>query len=88
MVIAPLVGSSRRSCSNDSFLALLFILEARQIRLPIAIGRGPNQMSKLKIVRHSRASTTQDAYQRVVPESKQGAMRKLTSFVQASRKVQ
>jgi hypothetical protein len=40
------------------------------------------------IMRHSRASTTQDVYQQVVPESQQGAIRKLTAFVQASKVVQ
>jgi integrase len=40
------------------------------------------------IMRHSRASTTQDVYQQVVPESQQGAVRKLTAFVQASKVVQ
>jgi integrase len=39
------------------------------------------------IMRHSRASTTQDVYQQVVPEPQQGAVRKLTAFVQASKVV-
>jgi hypothetical protein len=34
------------------------------------------------ILRHSRASTTQDVYQQVVPESQRRAVRKLTSYVQ------
>jgi integrase len=40
------------------------------------------------IMRHSRASTTQDVYQQVAPESQRGAVRKLTAFVQASKVVQ
>jgi integrase len=40
------------------------------------------------IMRHSRASTTQDIYQQVVPESQRGAVRKLTAFVQTARTVQ
>jgi integrase len=39
------------------------------------------------IMRHSRASTTQDVYQQVVPESQRRAVRKLTAYVQASRTV-
>jgi integrase len=38
------------------------------------------------LMRHSRASTTQDVYQQVVPESQRKAVRKLTAFVQASAK--
>ena len=34
------------------------------------------------ILRHSRASTTQDIYQQVVPESQRRAVRKLTSYVE------
>jgi integrase len=34
------------------------------------------------ILRHSRASTTQDVYQQVVPESQGRAVRKLTSYVE------
>ena len=37
------------------------------------------------IMRHSRASTTQDMYQQVVPESQRKAVQKLTAFVQASK---
>jgi integrase len=40
------------------------------------------------IMRHSRASTTQDVYQQVVPESQLRAVRKLTAFVEAARTVQ
>ena len=40
------------------------------------------------IMRHSRASTTQDVYQQVVPESQRRAIRKLTAYVEASRIVQ
>ena len=36
------------------------------------------------LMRHSRASTTQDVYQQVVPEAQRKAVRKLTAFVQAS----
>ena len=36
------------------------------------------------LMRHSRASTTQDVYQQVVPESQRKAVRKLTAFVRAS----
>jgi integrase len=36
------------------------------------------------LMRHSRASTTQDIYQQVVPESQRKAVRKLTVFVEAS----
>ena len=36
------------------------------------------------LMRHSRASTTQDVYQQVVPESQRKAARKLTAFVRAS----
>ena len=40
------------------------------------------------IMRHSRASTTQDIYQQVVPESQRRAIRKLTAYAEASRTVQ
>ena len=36
------------------------------------------------IMRHSRASTTQDVYQQVVPEAQRKAVRKLTAFVRES----
>lgn len=36
------------------------------------------------LMRHSRASTTQDVYQQVVPESQRKAVRKLTAFVRQS----
>jgi integrase len=38
------------------------------------------------LMRHSRASTTQDVYQQVVPEAQRKAVRKLTAFVRASAK--
>jgi integrase len=38
------------------------------------------------LMRHSRASTTQDVYQQVVPESQRKAVRKLTAFVRAALK--
>lgn len=40
------------------------------------------------LMRHSRASTTQDIYQQVVPESQRKAVRRLTAFVEATRTVQ
>ena len=40
------------------------------------------------ILRHSRASTTQDIYQQIVAESQHRAVRKLTTFVQQGRSVQ
>lgn len=40
------------------------------------------------LMRHSRASTTQDLYQQVVPESQRKAVRKLTEFVLAKETVQ
>ena len=40
------------------------------------------------IMRHSRASTTQDVYQQLVPESQHKAIRKLTAYVEAGRMVQ
>jgi integrase len=40
------------------------------------------------IMRHSRASTTQDVYQQVVPESQRRAVRKLTAYVEASTALQ
>src|SRR5205823_316726 len=40
------------------------------------------------ILRHSRASTTQDVYQQVVPESQRKAVQKLTSYVGTCRTVQ
>jgi integrase len=39
------------------------------------------------LMRHSRASTTQDVYQQVVPESQRKAVKKLTEFVRSSRRV-
>ncbi len=36
------------------------------------------------LMRHSRASTTQDVYQQVVPEAQRKAVRKLTAYVKAS----
>ena len=36
------------------------------------------------LMRHSRASTTQDIYQQVVPESQRKAVRKLTAYVRTS----
>jgi integrase len=38
------------------------------------------------LMRHSRASTTQDIYQQVVPEAQRKAVRKLSAFVRASAK--
>jgi integrase len=38
------------------------------------------------LMRHSRASTTQDVYQQVVPEAQRKAVRKLTEFVKQSVK--
>jgi len=38
------------------------------------------------LMRHSRASTTQDVYQQVVPESQRKAVKKLTEFVRSSRR--
>jgi len=32
-------------------------------------------------MRHNRASTTQDVYQQLVPESQHSAIRKLTAYV-------
>ena len=40
------------------------------------------------IMRHSRASTTQDVYQQLVPESQRRAVQKLTSYVETGRLVQ
>jgi hypothetical protein len=39
-------------------------------------------------LRHSRASTTQDLYQQIVPESQRVAVRKLTAYVRRSEVVQ
>jgi integrase len=38
------------------------------------------------LMRHSRASTTEDVYQQVVPEAQRKAARKLTAFVRGSVK--
>jgi integrase len=40
------------------------------------------------LMRHSRASTTQDIYQQVVPEAQRKAVQRLTAYVEASRMVQ
>jgi len=40
------------------------------------------------IMRHSRASTTQDVYQQLVPESQQRAIEKLTAYAESGRLVQ
>jgi len=40
------------------------------------------------IMRHSRASTTQDVYQQLVPESQVNAVRRLTAYVESGRVVQ
>ncbi len=40
------------------------------------------------ILRHSRASTTQDVYQQLVPESQVRAVQKLTAYAHAGRLVQ
>jgi integrase len=40
------------------------------------------------IMRHSRASTTQDVYQQLVPESQRRAVQKLTSYVETARSAQ
>jgi len=40
------------------------------------------------IMRHSRASTTQDVYQQLVPESQRSAVQKLTVYVEAGRLLQ
>jgi integrase len=40
------------------------------------------------LMRHSRASTTQDVYQQLVPESQVNAVRRLTAYVEAGRMVQ
>ncbi len=36
------------------------------------------------LLRHSRASTTQDVYQQLVPESQRKAGRKLTAYVKGA----
>jgi integrase len=40
------------------------------------------------LMRHSRASTTQDIYQQVVPESQRRAVQRLTAFVRSTQMVQ
>jgi len=40
------------------------------------------------LMRHSRASTTQDVYQQLVPESQNKAVKRLTAYVEACRTVQ
>jgi hypothetical protein len=40
------------------------------------------------IMRHSRASTTQDIYQQQVPETQQRAVRKLTEYVRQAEAVE
>ncbi|MEK7406305.1 MAG: hypothetical protein AAB225_14480 [Acidobacteriota bacterium] len=40
------------------------------------------------LLRHSRASTTQDIYQQLVRESQRAAVRKLTAYVGRSEAVQ
>jgi integrase len=40
------------------------------------------------IMRHSRASTTQDVYQQLVPESQRRAIQKLTAYAGTARLVQ
>jgi len=40
------------------------------------------------ILRHSRASTTQDVYQQLVPESQRRAVRRLTAYAETGRSVQ
>jgi integrase len=40
------------------------------------------------ILRHSRASTTQDVYQQLVPESQTRAVRRLTAYAEAGSIVQ
>jgi integrase len=40
------------------------------------------------VMRHSRASTTQDVYQQLVPESQVRAVQKLTAYVEGGRLVQ
>ena len=40
------------------------------------------------IMRHSRASTTQDVYQQLVPESQWSAVRRLTAYVETCKTVQ
>jgi len=40
------------------------------------------------IMRHSRASTTQDVYQQLVPEAQVRATQKLTSYAENGRLVQ
>jgi integrase len=40
------------------------------------------------LLRHSRASTTQDVYQQLVPESQRVAVRKLTAYVRRSEVVE
>ena len=37
------------------------------------------------LMRHSRASTTQDVYQQLVPESQQRAVRQLTAYAEKGR---
>jgi integrase len=36
------------------------------------------------LMRHSRASTTQDVYQQIVPEAQRAAVRKLTEYVRSA----
>jgi site-specific recombinase XerD len=40
------------------------------------------------LIRHSRASTTQDVYQQLVAESQANAVRRLTAYVEAGRILQ
>ena len=40
------------------------------------------------LLRHSRASTTQDIYQQLVPESQQTAVRRLTAYAESYRTIQ
>lgn len=49
-----------------------------QAKVPVKDAQG--------IMRHSRASTTQDIYQQVVPESQRKAVRKLTEYVRSYEK--
>jgi integrase len=48
---------------------------------------GVDVKSAQGIMRHSRASTTQDVYQQVVPESQRKAVRKLTEYVRSAAPV-
>ena len=71
------LGQSQKLSGNEkSLTAYATWMSQAQVNVKDAQG----------LMRHSRASTTQDVYQQVVPESQRKAVQKLSAFAKQSSK--